>query len=61
MSKGILVQCVEEAEIVNLGEKFIQDKLYTAIPEKEIVWVITRNHTPFKFTKDQFNKHFKSK
>ena len=46
--KGILVECIEDAEIINKNEKFQKGVYYTALPDEKI-YVITRKHTPILF------------
>ena len=56
-SKGILVECVEDMEIVNLDINFYKDVYYTALIENKI-FIIDRQHKNIEITKKLFKKHF---
>lgn len=57
---GILVECIEDMEIVNLDINFYEDIYYTALINDKII-VIDRSHKNIELTKELFNKHFKIK
>lgn len=54
---GLLVECKEDMEIINLDINFYKDIFYTALIEDKI-FVIDRQHKNIELTKKLFKKHF---
>lgn len=54
---GLLVECKEDMEIINLDINFYKDIFYTALIEDKI-FVIDRQHKNIELTKQLFKKHF---
>lgn len=57
-SKGILILCIEDMEVVNLDINFYKDLYYVTLIENKII-VIDRKHKNIEITKKLFKKHFK--
>ena len=61
MAKGILLECKEEMELVDLNMIFLEGKLYLGVPTNDTISVVDRNHKLFELNQELFNRHFKIK
>lgn len=57
---GILIECREDMEIINLNASFKKDVFYTLVEDaNSLLWVISREHIPVNISnRDILNRHF---
>lgn len=57
---GFPIMCREILEVVNKDEIFLKGHIYLATEGNDSSYLnlISRQHTPYKLTKDIFNRHF---
>ena len=61
MAKGILLECKEDMELVDLDMIFIKGKNYLGVPTNDNITIIDRNHKSFELNEQLFERHFKFK